>query len=89
MPSPSTIVRLPRRPRSQPDPETMRAAAIAVVQEAIQTDGRTRHQIAAAACISVGTVHRIATGDTRWPRHTTLFPLIVVLGLRLTIGKDR
>lgn len=64
-----------------------REAFIMAISEAIVADGRTHTQLAIAAGVTQGTISRIVNGDTRWPRHTTIFPLIATLGLTLTLTK--
>jgi hypothetical protein len=55
------------------------------VREAIYVDGRPYRVLGNAAGVSLSTVYNIATGKTTWPRHTTLFPLMHVLGIRMEV----
>jgi len=59
------------------------------VREAVLTDGRSYTVIAAKTNVAISTVHNIATGKTRWPRSTTLFPLLGVLGLEIHLIKNK
>lgn len=65
-----------------------REAFISAVSEAIVADGRTHAQIAIKAGVGHATISRIVNGDTRWPRHSTLFPLARVLGLKLALVRN-
>ena len=73
------------RPRSFTSAERF----IERVREAILTDGRTYTQIAIDTKVAHSTIHNIATGTTRWPRSTTLFPLLGVLGLEIHLVKNK
>jgi len=55
------------------------------IRERIHMDGRTHKKIAEATGVSPSTVGHIATGHTTWPRHTTLFPLMQALGMKMRI----
>jgi len=47
--------------------------------------GQTYKVIAAKVGVSDTTIRNLCIGNTRWPRPTTLFPLLKVLGLGLQI----
>lgn len=70
-----------RRPRTFTSSE----AVLDAIREKMFTSHLTQKQIAAGANISPATVGHIMTGHTRWPRPTTLFPIMQVLGIRLYI----
>ena len=57
------------------------------VREGILTTNMTRNQLALKCHISATTVGNLAIGKTRWPRPTTLFPIIDALGLELKLMK--
>jgi transcriptional regulator with XRE-family HTH domain len=73
-----------RRPRSF----TTAEAFMEDVQELIHADKRSLKVIAEATGVGASTIGNIATGKTRWPRHTTLFPLLGALGYNLGLGKE-
>ena len=70
-----------RKPRTFTSAE----AVLDEVRERIHMCGMTYTQIAMKTGVSSSTIGNIATSHTRWPRHTTLFPLFVALGMRLII----
>lgn len=72
-----------RRPRNFTSAEAM----LDEVRRQIFMDGRPYRIIATQTSVSLSTIHNIASGKTRWPRHTTLFPLIAALGLELTLHR--
>lgn len=73
----------PWRPRTFTSAEAM----LESVQELIHSDTRTFGRIAEETGVSQSTINNIASGKTRWPRQTTLFPLLSALGYELRIGK--
>jgi transcriptional regulator with XRE-family HTH domain len=66
---------------------TSAEALLEEVQELIHADKRTFTVLASAANVSPSTINNIASGKTRWPRQTTLFPLLAALGYQLRIEK--
>lgn len=76
------------RTHSRPRTFTAYEEFVRTLQAAILADKRGYTAIANEAELSPGTVQRIATGDTRWPRHTTLFALCLVLKLRVTLTPE-
>jgi transcriptional regulator with XRE-family HTH domain len=72
------------RPRTFTSAEAM----LDEVRVLIHQDGRTQKRIADAVGVSQVTVGNIASGKTKWPRHTTLFPLMAVLGYKFTMTKE-
>ena len=51
----------------------------------ILEDGRPYRIIAGLANVSTSTINSLTSGKTRWPRHTTLFPLLAALNLVMEI----
>lgn len=76
----ANVVQL-RKPRTFTSAE----AVLDEVRERIHMCGMTYTQIAIKAGVSPSTIGNIATSHTRWPRHTTLFPLLAALGMHMTI----
>jgi hypothetical protein len=72
------------RPRSYTSAEDM----IARVRERVLTDGRTYTVIAKDTKVSTSTIGNLASGKTRWPRPTTLFPLLVALKMHIELVDD-
>lgn len=62
-----------------------REALISEITERIFADGRAYTDIAEETGVVKSTINRLAIGRTRWPRPTTLFPLLDTLGLKLTL----
>jgi transcriptional regulator with XRE-family HTH domain len=82
----SKVVALRRR---KPRVYTSAERVLDEVREWIYKDGRTMQKIADATGVSVSTIHAIGSGKTQWPRHTTLFPLLQALHLRIDIVSER
>lgn len=59
------------------------------VREAIFADGRPYKDIAKEIGVSKSTINNLASGRTRWPRPTTLFPVMLALGLELDVREKR
>jgi transcriptional regulator with XRE-family HTH domain len=80
----SNVVRMQLR-----RPKTFTAAEqiIEALQEEIHISGKTYTQLAALTGVCPTTINNIASGKTRWPRPTTLFPLMTALGLYFSMGK--
>lgn len=57
------------------------------VREEIFENGATYKVLANRAGVATATVQRLANGKTRWPRPTTLFPLLQSLGLVIDIRR--
>ena len=64
---------------------TSAEAMLDEVRVMVHTDGRTQKEIAKATGVAPTTVGNIATGKTKWPRQTTLFPLLKALHKKLQI----
>lgn len=81
----TNVVELPiRRPKSFTSAEQM----LEEVRTLIFKDGRAYKVIAEETGVGASTINAIASGKTRWPRHTTLFPLMAVLGYKLQVSKN-
>ncbi len=65
-----------------------REVFIATLQEEILASGKTYNQLAKEANVSHTTIQGLACGRTKWPKYTTLFPLVKALGLKLEVTKD-
>jgi predicted XRE-type DNA-binding protein len=72
---------------NRPRTFTTAEAMIESVRELILTDRRPQREIAHLVGVSQTTINNLASGKTRWPRPTTLFPLLGHLGFIITIGK--
>ena len=72
-----------RRPRTF----TTAEAVIEEVRREIFRDKRGYRAIAESTNVSLSTIANLASGKTRWPRPTTLFPLLSVMGLEMRIVK--
>ena len=75
----------PKRPRTF----DARERFIDEVREAVLTSKQTYKALAEACDLSPATVNRLAQGYTKWPRDTTLFPLLASVGLELTTRRKR
>lgn len=72
---------IPLRPRRLTKAEQL----IERVREGILTTNMTRKQLALKCHVSATTVGNLAIGKTRWPRPTTLFPIVEALGMELKL----
>lgn len=74
-------------PISRKKPRNFTSAEMVLdeVRERIHMDGRVYRVLAEKAGVSVSTICNIATSRTTWPRHTTLFPVMAALGMRMII----
>lgn len=70
---------------NKPRTYTSAEAVLDAVREAIYMDGRAYRILADKTGVSSSTIYNIASGRTTWPRHTTLFPLMRTLGMRIHI----
>jgi len=59
------------------------------VRTQIFRDGRPYKEIAGLCGVSLSTVHNIGSGKTKWPRPTTLFPMLAALNMELQLVKHR
>lgn len=78
----SNIVPL-RRPQNFTSAESL----IEKVRQEIFHDGGTYKGLAVKTGVSGSTIANLASGKTRWPRPTTLFPLLQTLGLEMRFVK--
>lgn len=62
---------------------------IDALREEIFRDGRPFAVIATEAKVGKSTIAKLAQGGTRWPRPTTLFPLLAVLGLSIRLHREK
>jgi len=76
---------VPFRPRNYTSAE----ALIEQVRQEIFRDGNTYKVIAAKTNVSQTTIGNLASGKTRWPRPTTLFPLLKSLQLEMRLVKAK
>lgn len=74
-------------PLIKPKTYTSQEALIDAVREQIFMCRRPYKDIAHDCGISSSTVSNLANGKTRWPRASTLFPLIHYLGFDLALTK--
>jgi len=79
----SNVVPIQRAARKRSFTEA--EAFIDDIREHLLRYGKGYSYIAERCGISTSTVHNLASGKTKWPRPTTLFPLIRVLGLELQV----
>ena len=71
------------KPRTYTSAETL----IEEVRQSIFRDGRPYREIAATTNVANSTISNLAQGKTRWPRPTTLFPLLQSLNLEMKLVK--
>lgn len=71
------------RPRAFTSAEKM----IEEVRQQIFKFKGTYKDIATATGVNPSTIQNLARGKTRWPRPTTLFPLLITLGLKVQLVK--
>lgn len=78
------VVQFPK-PRSFTAAEAM----IEEVRTSIFGDQRQYRVLAEKTGVSASTIANLASGKTRWPRPTTLFPLLDTLGLDMQLVKRK
>ena len=74
---------------SRPRTYTSAKSLIEQVRQEIFRDGSTYKVIAGKTNVSTTTIGNLASGKTRWPRPTTLFPLLTSLGLEMRLVKSK
>ena len=79
----NNVVPLAQRKRSFTSAEKL----IEEVRNQIFRDGRKYKDVAADCKVSVSTIYNLASGKTRWPRPTTLFPVLQSMGLEMRLVK--
>lgn len=80
------VVRLPVN-RARPKTFTAGEQIIEALQEEMHISGMDIKELAAKVGVSTSTLYNLRQGTTRWPRPTTLFPLMAALGLYFSMGK--
>jgi transcriptional regulator with XRE-family HTH domain len=81
MPKTATILPMAPRKRSFTTAEML----IEEVRNNIFKDGRSYKEIALKTGVAQSTINNLATGKTRWPRPTTLFPALDTLNLEMRL----
>lgn len=81
-PNPNPVFKL-IKPKSFTSNEEM----IDLLRDLLFASGRTWKDLAEAANINKNTVQRLASGQTKWPKPTTLFPLMKAIGYGLKMEK--
>ena len=76
----TNVIRLPK-PRSYTSAESV----IEEVRLQIFETHTAHKEIAKRCAVSATTIHNLANGKTRWPRPTTLFPLLNALNLEMRL----
>lgn len=71
--------------RAKPRVFTEREQVVDAVREAIFRSGLPYRVIAASAGTGQSTIANLANGKTRWPRDTTLFPVMRAVGIGLSV----
>lgn len=74
-------------PMWKPKTFTSAEAMMDEVRSILHADGETQRVIAARVGVAPSTIGNIASGKTRWPRATTLFPLLDQLGYRISLQR--
>jgi hypothetical protein len=74
-------------PLWKPKTFTSAEAMLEEVRGLIRADSSTIRVIAAQTGVATTTVYNIVGGKTRWPRATTLFPLLDTLGYSISIQR--
>jgi transcriptional regulator with XRE-family HTH domain len=74
-----------QRPQTFTTPERM----LKHVRDHLFKSGRTNKEIAESCGVSPTTINSLMTGRTRWPRPTTLFPLLEALGLEIKLELNK
>lgn len=68
---------------------TTNEAFVERIREEIFESRKTYNQLAADTGVGRTTIAKIANGTTRWPKHTTLFPLLAALNLHLELRSGK
>jgi DNA-binding phage protein len=80
---------VPIKPAWKPRTFTSAEAMLDEVRAIIHADQRSVKEIAHDVGVSTTTIYNIRIGHTRWPRQTTLFPLLKAMGKRISIVDER
>ena len=83
MPMPKIVELRPVKPRVFTSAERL----IEEVRKDIFASGEHYKTLATQVGVSASTIGNLANGKTRWPRPTTLFPLLNALGMELRLIK--
>jgi transcriptional regulator with XRE-family HTH domain len=78
----TNVIKLPR-PKTYTTPELM----LERVREEMFGSKDTNKRLAEKCNVSTSTIYNLMSGKTRWPRPTTLFPVLDALNLELRIVK--
>jgi hypothetical protein len=84
----ATVHKLRQRPKiGRPQPRTFTRAeqVIEYLADRIMASGETYRALGETTHLSGTTIGKLANRTTKWPRHTTLFPLIDALGLEMDL----
>lgn len=73
----------------KPQTFTSRERLIQAIVDEIYSSGKTFKKIAEECNLGTATVQRLASGSTRWPRATTLFPLLDALNIHIEIHRNK
>jgi len=76
---------IPMRPTWKPKTFTSAEAMLEEVRNLVHAYPAAQRVLAEKAGVSPSTINNLASGKTRWPRQTTLFPLLKSLGKRISI----
>lgn len=76
---------IPIKPAWRPKTYTSSEAMIEEMRVLIHGVGIPQRELAAKVGVSASTINNLASGKTRWPRPTTLFPLLQSLGKAIQI----
>lgn len=74
-----------RKPLEKPRTFTTNEQFIDEVRSLLWKSGRSWVQLAKRTGLSKTTVRKLASGETTWPRHTTLFAILMALHKGLAI----
>ena len=74
-------------PLWKPKTYTSAEAMLEEVRGLIRADSSTIKVIAAQTGVATTTIYNIVGGKTKWPRPTTMFPLLDTLGYRISIQR--
>ena len=83
-----TVVPIRVARRHRPRTFTSAERMIEEVRNRVFASRMTYQQLATKSDVSGTTIRNLASGKTRWPRPTTLFPLLVALRLHIELVED-
>lgn len=76
------------KPGLKPRTFTKAEQVIEYMAQLVISDGRSYKKIAEQVGVSGSTLGKLANRSTRWPRPTTLFPLMQAMNVHLEIRKN-